>query len=349
MKPLATSLDPRTQDILRKLIDAYLDTGEPVGSQTLSKMLASNLSPATIRNIMADLEESGLLFSPHVSSGRMPTGAGLRFFVDTLLEYRPLSVDERKAIESHSRDNQRNAPQMLDRTTRALSGLAGCTGFVLTPSISPTIKHIEFVPFGTNRALVVLVDKEDQIENRLIDLPLGITPSTLVSATNYLMAHTIGKSLESIRESLHAQMQADQLELDRLTSRVIDLGLAAWGPQQHQLIVRGQSLLLNEVRVVQDIERIQKLFSILEQQETVIRLLEIAQNESGVKIFIGSEHELFSGTGCAMVISGLSNLHRDSNTTLAGAVGVIGPTRLNYGRIIPLVDYTATVIASMLR
>ena len=338
------SLDARAQHILRQLIDAYLNTGEPVGSRTLSQMLENTLSPATIRNIMAELEDSGLLFSPHTSAGRLPTATGLRFFVDTLLEHRQLTAQERAEIEDHCNATQRNPAQILDHATRALSGLTACTGFVLAPAISPTIKHIEFVPVGTNRALVVLVDEDNQVENRVIDLPVGIPLSALMTASNYLQAHSVGKDLGAVKDLIATEIQAERTELDELSQRIVAAGLAAWGPGDNQLIVRGQSHLLDDVRAVQDVDRIRRLFSILEQQETVMRLLEMTQHSQGVQIFIGSEHELFSGTGCSMVITGLTG----KGSTLAGALGVIGPTRLNYGRIVPLVDYTAAVVGKLI-
>lgn len=346
---LAQSLDTRAQTILRQLIDAYLDTGEPVGSRTLSKLLETNLSAATIRNIMADLEDFGLLFSPHTSAGRLPTASGLRFFVDTLLEHRPLSPEERVAIETHCVRSQRSSAEVLDQATRALSGMASCTGFVLAPATSPNIKHIEFVPLAGGRALVVLVDAEDQVENRVIDLPAGLPASALVQASNYLMARSSGKDLKSVKTAILDEISAGKSELDVLTQRVVSTGLAAWDGAQTQLIVRGQSHLLDDVRALQDIERIRKLFAILEQQETVVRLLEMAQGAEGVQIFIGSEHDLFSGTGCSMVISSLSgNAGGMAQPQIIGAVGVIGPVRLNYGRIIPLVDYTAALVGKLL-
>ena len=337
-------LNQRAQHILRQLIDTYLATGEPVGSRTLSRLLETNLSPATIRNIMSDLEMAGLLFSPHTSAGRMPTAAGLRFFVDTLLEHRTLSPEERRMIEGHCENSQQNSQHILDQATRALSGLSSCAGFVLAPAISPNIKHIEFVPIATGRALVVLVDQNDQVENRVIDLPPGITASGLTTATNYLLARSHGKNLDELRDIVGMELAAGRTELDALSARVVAAGLAAWDDGQNQLIIRGQANLLDDVRAIQDIERIRKLFALLEQQETVLRLLELAGSSQGVQIFIGSEHELFSGTGCSLVLSGIQG----KGGKITGALGVIGPMRLNYGRIVPMVDYTAAVVGKLL-
>jgi len=343
MAPALQNMNHRAQHILRQLIDTYLTTGEPVGSRTISRLLETSLSPATIRNIMSDLEEAGLLFAPHTSAGRLPTAQGLRFFVDTLLERRELTRDEQAAIENHC-SPQGNAPQILDQATRALSGLSSCAGFVLAPAVSAAIKHLEFVPLGIGRALMILVDADDQVENRVIDLPVGIHASALTQATNYLFARSQGKSLSEVRETVATEIMAGKSELDEVSSRVVTAGLAAWGEGHNQLIVRGQAHLLDDVRAVQDIERIRKLFALLEQQETVLRLLEMAQGAQGVQIFIGSEHEFFSGTGCSMVITGLGG----KGSGIAGALGVIGPTRLNYGRIVPLVDYTAAVVGKLL-
>jgi len=341
-------MNSRAQHILRQLIDTYLATGEPVGSRTLSRLIETSLSPATIRNIMSDLEAAGLLFAPHTSAGRLPTAAGLRFFVDTLLERRELTTDEQQTIQTHCDASQRSAPHILDQATRALSGLSACAGFVLAPVISPTIKHIEFVPIGDGRALVVMVDHEDQVENRVITLPPGLPPSALIQATNYLNRAQCRKNLDEVKSYIHAELQAGKTELDEVAARVVTTGLAAWNDGHSQLILRGQAHLLNDVRAITDLERIQKLFGLLEQQETVLRLLEMAQGAQGVQIFIGSEHELFSGTGCSMVISGVPATTGKSGNNIMGAIGVIGPTRLNYGRIVPLVDYTAAVVAKLL-
>jgi len=346
------NMNSRAQHILRQLIDTYLATGEPVGSRTLSRLIETSLSPATIRNIMADLEEAGLLFAPHTSAGRLPTAAGLRFFVDTLLERRELTSDEQQTIQAHCDIKQHSTPHILDQATRALSGLSACAGFVLAPAISPTIKHIEFVPIGGARALVVMVDSDDQVENRVIALPLGLPPSALTQATNYLTARSTGKNLDDVKAQIHMELQAGKTELDEIAARVVTTGLAAWNEGHNQLILRGQAHLLNDVRAITDLERIQKLFGLLEQQETVLRLLEMAQSAQGVQIFIGSEHELFSGTGCSMVITGVPSIagpnQNRSGANIMGAIGVIGPTRLNYGRIVPLVDYTAAVVAKLL-
>jgi heat-inducible transcriptional repressor len=337
-------MNPRAQHILRQLIDTYLNTGEPVGSRTISKLIEANLSPATIRNIMSDLEDGGFLFAPHTSAGRMPTAAGLRFFVDTLLEHRELTREERNAIESHCETSQRSASHILEQATRALSGLSSCAGFVLAPSIAPTIKHIEFVAIGTGRALLILVDHDDQVENRVIDLPAGVPASSLQQATNYLLARSQGKTLPDVRDAIATEIAAGKSELDEISTRIVAAGLAAWDEGQNQLIVRGQAHLLDDVRAMQDIERIRKLFALLEQQDTVLRLLEMAQDAQGVQIFIGSEHEFFSGTGCSMVITQMQG----KGNKITGALGVIGPTRLNYGRIVPLVDYTAAVVGKLL-
>jgi heat-inducible transcriptional repressor len=344
MSHASSLINPRAQAILRQLVDTYLNTGEPVGSRTLSRLLETNLSPATIRNIMADLEDAGLLFAPHTSAGRMPTATGLRFFVDTLLERRPLSREEQATIESHCQQQQRGSAQVMEQATRALSSLSSCAGFVLAPAALPHIKHLEFVPIGAGRALVVIVDQDDQVENRVIDLPMGVMPSALQQASNYLLARCAGKNITEVREAIAAELQQGKSELDEVSARVVAAGLAAWDAEQSQLIVRGQAHLLDDVRAVQDVERIRRLFGLLEQQETVLRLLELAQGAQGVQIFIGSEHDLFAGTGCSMVLTGLPGKH----SQIAGALGVIGPVRLNYGRIVPLVDYTAAVVGKLL-
>ena len=334
----------RAQHILRMLVDTYLETGEPVGSRTLSRLLGTSLSPATIRNVMADLEEAGLLFSPHTSAGRLPTPIGLRFFVDALLERRTLSDQERLSLESDCAHDNRDALRTLEKASSALSGLSGCAGLVLAPKSQPLIKQIEFVPLGPGRALVVIVDHDDNVENRLLELPVDVSVASLVSASNYMTARLANKTMDEARDIIAAEISAQRSELDRLAAQVVATGMAAWSGQTGQLIVRGQSQLLNNVKALDDLERIRKLFALLEQRESMLKLLEMADHAAGVQIFIGAEHDLFSDTGCSMVITPFKNTRQQ----IVGAIGVIGPTRLNYARIIPMVDYTATVLSKLL-
>ena len=338
-------LNERSREIFRVIVDGYVATGEPVGSRTLSRRLGQNLSPATIRNVMADLEEAGLLFAPHTSAGRLPTEAGLRLFVHGLLEVGRLAEDERRSIESLCATRGKSLSQALEEATSALSGLSHCAGIVVVPKQERPLKHLEFVHLGPGRALVVLVTEDGLVENRVIELPLGLPPAALVSAGNYLNARLIGRTLEEARAEIEEEIASNRTQLDELTSRLVAAGLASWaGGEGSALIVRGQANLLEDVTALTDLERLRALFEMLETRETMLRLLDASKQGEGVQIFIGAESHLFGVTGCSVVIAPYHN----SREQIVGAIGVIGPTRLNYARIIPMVDYTAKVIGRLI-
>lgn len=337
-------LNKRSREILRLIVDAYVETGEPVGSRAISKRLGMNLSPATIRNVMADLEELGLLHAPHVSAGRLPTEAGLRLFVHGLLQVGHLSDDERQTINGRASAAGRSLPEMLGEATSVLSGLSGCTGLVLAPKTDRPLKHLEFVSLGPGRTLIVLVTEDGLVENRVIETPLGIPAASLVMASNYLSARLIGRTIEEARSAILAEIETAQSQLDSLTAKLVEAGLAIRSDNTGQLIVRGQSNLLEDVDDRADVLRIRSLFDALETKDTMLKLLEAANRAEGVQIFIGSENQLFAHTGCSMIITPYMN----SREQVVGAIGVIGPTRLNYARIIPMVDYTAKVIGRLL-
>jgi heat-inducible transcriptional repressor len=339
-------LNERAREILRRIIDGYLETGEPVGSRTLSRQRGITLSPATIRNVMADLEESGLLYAPHTSAGRLPTDAGLRLFVHGLLEIGGLGEEERRHIESQCKAAGRSFAQALEEATETLSGLSHCAGLVIAPKVESPLKHAEFVNLGNGRALVVLVSEDGLVENRIIDVPPGLPASSLVQAGNYLNAKLAGRTLEEARKLVLDELEARRAELDELTRKVVEAGLVvpAGEGSAGVLIVRGQSNLLGDVRAVEDLERIRELFAVLETKDSLLRLIEAAGTAEGVQIFIGAENNLFAHAGCSMIIAPFGN----SREKIVGAIGVIGPTRINYARIIPMVDYTAKVIGRML-
>lgn len=344
MTPIGSDLNKRARDILRLIVDAYVETGEPVGSRAISRRLGMNLSPATIRNVMADLEEIGLLHAPHVSAGRLPTEAGLRLFVHGLLQLGHLSDEEREAIDGRASAVGRSLPEMLGEATSVLSGLSGCTGLVVAPKTDRPLKHLEFVSLGPGRTLIVLVTEDGVVENRVIETPLGIPAASLVMASNYLSARLIGRTIEEGRAAILAEIETAQSQLDDLTAKLVEAGLAIRSNNTGQLIVRGQSNLLEDVGNRADVQRIRALFDALETKDTMLKLLEAANRAEGVQIFIGSENHLFAHTGCSMIITPYMN----SREQVVGAIGVIGPTRLNYARIIPMVDYTAKVIGRLL-
>lgn len=338
-------LDERSREIFRRIVEEYVDTGEPVGSRTLSRRLTQNLSPATIRNVMADLQDAGLLFAPHTSAGRVPTDAGLRVFVNGLLEIGNLTPEERKSIDARCAASGRSLNQVMEEASSMLAGLSHSAGVVMAPKSEGSYKHIEFVPIGSNRALVVLVAASGLVENRIIDLPHGVPPATLTQATNYLNAKLLGASLAEAHALILRDLEAGRAELDELTRKVVEAGLATWSGDATDgyLVVRGQSQLLDDVTALGDLERIRQLFETLETREAMGKLLEIAQDADGVQIFIGAESALFGLSGCSVVISPF----KDQNERIVGALGVIGPTRLNYARVIPMVDYTAKLVGRL--
>ena len=340
-------LNDRSREVLKHIVDAYVETGAPVGSRTLSRSLGLGLSPATIRNVMADLEDLGLLFAPHTSAGRLPTDMGLRLFVDGLLEIGNLTQDERAHIESQMAADGRSMAEVLEEASETISGLSRCAGLVVAPKMSDPLKHIEFVSLAPGRALVVLITVSGVVENRIIDVPPGLPASSLVEASNYLSARLTGRTLEEANADILTELEQQRAELDALTSRVIERGLASWGGSQGgrggALILRGQSQLLEDVNALEDLERIRQLFTLLETKDALVRLLDLTGSADGVQIFIGAENKLFGLAGCSMIIAPYSN----SQQKVVGAIGVIGPTRIDYARIIPMVDYTAKVIGRL--
>ena len=339
-------LNERSREIFRLIVDGYVQTGDPVGSRTISRRLGQNLSPATIRNVMADLEEAGLLYAPHTSAGRLPTEVGLRLFVDGLLEVGRLGEEERRGIESLCAARGKSLAQALEEATAALSGLSHCAGIVVVPKQDRPLKHLEFIHLGPGRALVVLVTEDGLVENRVVEVPLGVPPAALVSAANYLNARLVGRTLEEAGTQIAAEIEANRAQLDELTTRLVETGLASWagGDQGSALIVRGQANLLGDVTALADLERLRRLFEMLEGRETMLRLLEASRKGEGVQIYIGAENPLFGVAGCSMVIAPYHN----SREQILGAIGVIGPTRINYARIIPMVDYTAKMIGRLI-
>ena len=344
--PAIQELNERSREIFRHIVDAYVTTGAPIGSRTISRTMGMSLSPATVRNVMADLEELGLLYAPHTSAGRLPTEAGMRLFVHGLLERGNLTKDEQSRIDAQCAAAGRSLPEVLEEATAMLSGLSRCAGLVVAPKIEEPLKHIEYVALGPGRALVVLVFASGAVENRIIDVPIGLPASSLVEATNFLSSRMVGRHLDQARVEIRDELRQQKVELDELTSRVVQLGLATWSDDERGgvLIVRGQAQLLEDVTALEDLERIRQLFSALETKEALLRLLDLTGTAEGVQIFIGAENDLFGLAGCSVIIAPYSN----SQQRIVGAVGVIGPTRIDYARIIPLVDYTAQVIGRII-
>ena len=342
-------LNERSRDIFRQIVESYLATGEPVGSRNISRLITTPLSPASVRNVMSDLEQLGLVYAPHTSAGRLPTELGLRFFVDALMQIGDLSEDDRRSIEAQvaASGKGKSLEGVLTEASALLSGLTHAAGVVLTTKSNIHLKHIEFVRLEPGRALVVLVADEGQVENRIVSLPPGLPTSALTEATNFLNARIRGRTLAEAKSELERALEAGKAELDQLTQKIVAAGLASWSggeSEERKLIVRGHANLLEDLRAVADLERVRLLFDDLETKRDVIDLLGRAEQAEGVRIFIGSENKLFSLSGSSTIIAP----YRDGAGRIVGVIGVIGPTRLNYARIIPMVDYTAKVVGKVL-
>ena len=346
----ALPLDERSREIFRLIVESYLDIGEPVGSRMLSRLLTNALSPASIRNVMSDLEALGLIYAPHVSAGRMPTELGLRFFVDAFMEVGDLGSSEREEIEEKVRVSGDGRPfeSLLTEASQLLSGLSRGAGIVLTSKADLRLKHIEFIRLEPTRALAVLVGANGEVENRILDLPAGVTASQLVEAGNFLNAHIVGRTLGEASEEIARLKDDTSSALDLLSRQLVEKGLAVWSgasaDQPARLIVRGRANLLENVTASEDIERLRLLFDDLETKSGIIELLGLAEKGNGVRIFIGSENKLFSLSGSSLVVAP----YQGGGESVIGAVGVIGPTRLNYKRIVPMVDYTARIVSRLL-
>ena len=343
--PSLAELDERAREIFRRVVEGYLETGEPVGSRTLSKG-GVHLSSASIRNTMQDLTQLGLLGAPHVSAGRVPTHAGLRLFVDGLLEVGDIAEDDRRAIETRLSAKGRNFEEALNEATAILSGLAGGAGVVVSPVRDAGVKHVEFVALSADQALAVMVFEDGVVENRLMKLAAGVTPSSLQEASNFMNARLRGRTLGEAGAEIRTELDDARRQLNEAAARLVEDGMAAWGggeDAQRALIVRGRANLLHDRETLDDLERVRMLFDDLEQKEQLIGLLDDVREAQGVRIFIGAETRLFSLSGSAVIAAP----YMTGRQKVLGAIGVIGPARLNYARVIPLVDYTARVLSQV--
>ena len=343
---LLTEMNDRSREVFRRVVESYLASGDPVGSRTLTRTMTERLSAATIRNVMQDLEILGLLDSPHISAGRIPTQLGLRMFVDGLLEVGSVSQEDRSRIDANLDGTDQDVPAILDHIGAALSGITRGASVVLTPKHEAPIRHIEFVSLSADRALVVLVFGDGHVENRVFSPPPGQTPSSMREAGNFLNSLAEGKTLSDLRRTFAQDIVRRRQEIDQLARALVESGIALWenaGEGSERLLVRGQSNLIGATGDAGDIERIRNLFDDLERKRDIEKFLELTETGEGVRIFIGSENKLFSLSGSTLVVSPYMNADRK----IIGAVGVIGPTRLNYGRIVPIVDYTAQLVGRL--
>ena len=344
---LLDEMNDRSREVFRRVVEGYLSSGDPMGSRTLTRDFSESVSAATIRNVMQDLELMGLLDSPHISAGRIPTQQGLRMFVDGLLEVGIPDESDREKIDATLSSNERDVGGLLDRVGSALSGVTQGASLVLTPKYEAPIKHLEFVSLGPDQSLVVLVFADGHVENRLFQPPPGQTPSSMREAANFLNAIIEGRTLTEVRSIVQTEIAERRQEIDSLSHALVKSGLASWegeGETPERLIVRGRANLLNSSVESEDLDLIRNLFDDLERKRDIAEFLNLTEEGDGVRIFIGSENKLFSLSGSSLVVSPYMNADRK----IIGAVGVIGPTRLNYGRIVPIVDYTAQLVGKLL-
>ena len=343
-------LNSRSQEIFRRLVERYLDTGLPVGSRDLSKLLQTELSPASVRNVMADLEDLGLIAAPHTSAGRAPTQQGLRFFVDSMLEVGAVDESERRSIAQHIEGSagRRQVEDLLTEASSLLSGLSQGAGLVIATKADMVMRHVEFVRLDSSRAMAILVGDDGQVENRILELPPGFTAAALQQASNYLAHYVVGRTLSEARKALDERRAEQRAELDELTQKLVDDGIATLVQDSPstapRVIVRGRANLLNDAMASDELERMRQLFDELESKEGLLELLGDVEKAQGVRIFIGSENKLFSLSGSSVILSP----YKDANDKVVGVLGVIGPTRLNYARIVPVVDYTANVLTRLM-
>jgi heat-inducible transcriptional repressor len=350
MGPAVPELSDRARAIFRVVVESYLRSGNPVGSRTISQLAGLSLSPASIRNVMQDLEEAGLLAAPHISAGRMPTETGLRLFVDGMMQADEPSEHERAAIERGigGLNGGLGGPieDALAAASAVLSGLSACAGLVLVPKQEPILRQFAFVPLSREQALAVLVGADGTVENRVVALPPGTDPSALIEAANYISSELAGLTLSQAQARLVAEIGLGRAQLDRASRDLVECGLAVWsidGADRPVLIVRGQANLIDQ-SAAEDLERVRQLLDELEGKEEIARLLEGARAGSATKIFIGSENKLFALSGSSIIAAP----YRAGEGRVVGVVGVIGPTRLNYARVVPMVDFTAHALSRLM-
>ena len=350
-KTLLSSLDDRSRTILQHIVESYLDTGNPVGSNTLSKKITPSLASATIRNVMSNLEALNLLKSPHVSAGRIPTETGLKLFIDGLLQVGDISSDEKNSIEALSAGTGKSLNNILSETSAALSGLSNCVSLVMAPTFERAIKHIEFVPIDNDKALVVIVDIFGLVENRIIDIPKGTPVGNLIEASNFINARAVGGTLEEAKNKIEEELLIHRKEIDEISKKVIKAGLAVKTEDMDypSLIVTGKNNFYSDLNTHEDFKKINELFEKIEQGQTLTELLKNSLSGTGVHVFIGADNKLFDYSGCSMIVAPFKTKENKTKAKTLGAIGVIGPIRVNYGRIIPMVDFTAQAISKLFK
>ncbi|MDA3902383.1 MAG: heat-inducible transcriptional repressor HrcA [Desulfuromusa sp.] len=341
---MADTLNERSQNILEAIVEDYIASAEPVGSRAISRKHNLNLSPASVRNVMADLEEMGLLCSPHTSSGRIPTRQGFQYYIDTLLEVRNLNRNEKQNLRNSYRFKNMRMEDIMQEVGRVLSGLSQYTGLVMAPKfISTVFRQIEFIRLSQRRLLVIYVSESGLVQNKVIEADPTLTAQDLEQVSNYLNSELNGLSIQEVRIKLKRELQEDRIRYDQLKKHALKLSSAALQDEVEDLLyVSGASLMLGQPEFSTP-EQMRRLIKTFESKKILIELLDRGQSAQGVQIFIGSESSHIDLEGCSLITSNFSN-----QKGAIGTLGVIGPVRMNYSQVVPIVDFTAQLISRVL-
>ena len=345
-KTLYLELSDRSKQIFKSVIESYLESGEPVGSETLSKKLGIEISASAIRSILSNLQKEGLLFAPHVSAGRLPTDKGMKYFVDGLLEFGRLSKNECQTIKNQCKSKGVYFEDILDKASKTLSGLSKCAGFVIAPKYLNKIKHIEFIRLSSNQIMSIVVSENGLVENRILDSNNNYNDNTLKQVSNYLNSKFVGKTLDEIKKIMDKEIKNSQLQLNSISQKLIQEGIIELAPnvENPYIFLHGQSSLLEDEIVAKDLDKMRSIFDDIENKSNFLNILESTGKGSGVQLFIGAQNFLFNNTGISMVMAPYTNKEQK----IIGAIGVLGPMRINYARIVPLVDYTSKIIGRIM-
>ena len=344
---LYLELTDRTKQIFKTVVESYLETGSPSGSETVLKKAGLDISSASVRNILSNLQKEGLLFSPHTSAGRVPTEKGMRFFVDGLLEFGRISKSEKENIEQLSSSKSKSYQEVLDEASRAISGLSNYAGIVIAPKYQKNLKHLEFIRLNQTQVMSILAYENGEIENRIIEDRGRFTNSQLLQTSNYLSDKFKNKNINEIKKIIEDEITNTRSSLEQISRKLVEKGIVEIEPKINNpyIFLHGQSKLLKDEIISKDLDEIRQLFDEIENKTTFIDILENAGKAKGVQIFIGSKNFLFKHSGLSMVMAPYKNREQK----IVGAIGVVGPTRLNYSKIVPLVDYTSKVIGKVVK
>ncbi len=343
---LYTELNDRSKLIFKKLVESYLETGSPAGSETIMKMGGLNLSSASIRSILSNLQKEGLLFAPHRSAGRMPTEKGMRFFVDGLLEFGRISKTDKQNIKQQCSSKGKTYEEVLDVASKAISGLSNYAGIVIAPKFQKNLKHLEFIRLNESQLMLILAYENGEVENRIIFDNGKYNSTLLIQASNYLTSKFTNKNISQIKKVIQNDIRKSKNKLETISSKLIQQGIIETLPdvKNPYIFLHGQSNLLKDEIISKDLDQIRNLFDDIEKKSSFVEILETAGKAKGVQIFIGSKNFLFKHSGLSMVMAPYKN----NDQEIIGAIGVVGPTRLNYSKIVPLVDYTSKIIGKVI-